>query len=89
MVGVPDPVKGEVPLAVIELRSGTTATAEEIRAFCRHNISSYKIPAYVVFRKGQDLPRTATGKVQKTRLREEMTALMEQGGLGAGGEGQG
>ena len=89
VVGVPDPAKGEVPLAVIELRPGHTATAEEIRAFCREGVSSYKIPAYVVFRKGQDLPRTATGKVQKTRLREEMTALMEQGGLGAGEEGQG
>jgi len=89
VVGVPDPVKGEVPLAVIELRSGQTAAAEEIRAFCHGNISSYKIPAYVVFRKGQELPRTATGRVQKTKLREEMAALIREGRSGAGQEGRG
>jgi acyl-CoA synthetase (AMP-forming)/AMP-acid ligase II len=58
--------------------------AEEIRAFCRDNISSSKRPVYVVFRKAEDLPRTATGKVQKTKLREEMTALMRRGDLAAG-----
>lgn len=83
VVGVPDAVKGEVPLAVIELRQGEAATADEIRAFCHGTISSYKIPAHVVFRKGHELPRTSTGKVQKTKLREEMDALLREGRPGA------
>jgi fatty-acyl-CoA synthase len=49
------------------LKSGATATAEDIIAHCRANLAGYKCPRYVVFR---DLPMTSTGKVQKFVLRE-------------------
>ncbi|HEU4366805.1 MAG TPA: AMP-binding protein [Methylomirabilota bacterium] len=72
VVGVPDPARGEVGVAVVELHEGATATAEALSAYCRERLASYKVPARVVFRKADEFPRTATGKVQKPRLREEL-----------------
>ena len=73
VVGVPDRARGEVGVAAVELREGATATAEALTAFCRERLASYKVPARIVFRKAEEFPRTATGKVQKPRLREELT----------------
>ena len=69
VVGLPDATKGEVPVVAVELRAGETATAEEVRGFCRDHIASYKIPVHVVFLRRDEFPRTSTGKVQKTELR--------------------
>jgi fatty-acyl-CoA synthase len=75
VVGLPDRGKGEVAAAAIELREGAAATAETLTAFCRERLASYKVPTHIVFRKADEFPRTATGKVQKPRLREEMERL--------------
>ena len=72
VVGVPDRARGEVGVAAVELRPGASATAEALTAFCRERLASYKVPARIVFRKAEEFPRTATGKVQKPRLREEL-----------------
>jgi fatty-acyl-CoA synthase len=72
VVGVPDRARGEVGVAAVELRPGAAATAEALTAFCRERLASYKVPARIVFRRAEELPRTATGKVQKRRLREEL-----------------
>jgi fatty-acyl-CoA synthase len=74
VVGLPDAVKGEVPVAAVELRVGEAATAEEIRGFCRGHIASYKVPVQVVFLRPDEFPRTNTGKVEKMALREVMAA---------------
>ena len=58
---------GETPCAIVTLRPGKTASAEEIIAFCRDNLARYKCPRAVVF---ADLPKTSTGKIQKFALRE-------------------
>jgi len=68
MIGVPDKIKDEVGLAFIELKEGETCTEEEIIGFCKGKIASFKIPRYVIF--GKDFSRTATGKVQKFKLKE-------------------
>jgi fatty-acyl-CoA synthase len=78
VVGLPDRGKGEIAAAAIELREGTAATVEALTAFCRERLASYKVPARFVFRKADEFPRTATGKVQKPRLREEMERLCAQ-----------
>ena len=72
VVGVPDRDKGEIVAAAIELREGATAAADALVAFCRERLASYKVPARLVIRKGDDFPRTPTGKVHKPRLREEL-----------------
>jgi acyl-CoA synthetase (AMP-forming)/AMP-acid ligase II len=76
VVGLPDTTKGEVPAVALQLREGETATAEEIRGFCRDHIASYKIPVHVVFLRPDEFPRTSTGKVQKTALREVIAARL-------------
>jgi fatty-acyl-CoA synthase len=72
VVGVADRARGEQVVAAIELRDGAAATAEALTAFCRERLAGYKVPARFVFRKGDEFPRTPTGKIQKPRLREEL-----------------
>ena len=68
IVGVPDQKWGEVPKAFVVKKPGATVTAQEIMDFCRDRIAHYKAPKYVEF---GDLPKTATGKIQKYVLREK------------------
>jgi fatty-acyl-CoA synthase len=68
--GVPDDLMGEEVAAWIRLRSGEAAEEDAIRAYCRGRIAHYKIPRYIRF--VQDFPMTASGKVQKFRMREAM-----------------
>ncbi len=68
VIGVPDPRWQEVGRAVVVLKAGRRATAEELIDFCQGKLARYKIPKSVVFVEG--LPRTAAGKVLKRELRE-------------------
>jgi fatty-acyl-CoA synthase len=69
VIGVPDPRYGEEICAWIKLKAGQTATAEEIRAFCKGQIAHYKIPRYIEF--VAEFPMTITGKIQKFVMREQ------------------
>jgi len=66
VVGVPDPVKGELPKACIVPRPGVAVTAAEIQTFCRASLAAYKVPRLVEFL--DRLPKTATGKIRKGEL---------------------
>jgi fatty-acyl-CoA synthase len=68
VVGVPDAFFGEVLLAVIIPRAGEQLTEEELREYCKGQISHQKIPRYFQF--VESYPLTASGKVQKFVLRE-------------------
>ena len=70
VIGIPDPVKDEVVAAVLELNEDREASADEVKEYCRGRIASYKVPAHVLFVPDDELPRTATGKVQKNLLAE-------------------
>ncbi|MES2717903.1 MAG: AMP-binding protein [Pseudomonadota bacterium] len=72
VVGVPDAKYGEELCAWIKLREGATATADEIRDFCRGQIAHYKIPRHIRFVDG--FPMTITGKIQKFVMRQESIA---------------
>lgn len=74
--GVPDPRYGEELCAWIILRPGQTATADDIRSFCREQIAHFKIPRHVEF--VDEIPMTVTGKAQKFRMR---AAMIEKLGL--------
>ena len=75
VVGIADRGKGEIAAAAIELHEGASASVEALTAYCRERLAGYKVPVHIVFRKAEEFPRTATGKVQKPRLREEMERL--------------
>ena len=68
VIGLPDFKYGEELCALVRLREGETATFEEIKDFCKGQISHHKIPMYVDF--VDSYPVTASGKIQKYRLRE-------------------
>jgi len=74
VVGIADSKYGEEVCAVIRLREGAQAEAEEIRAFCRDRIAHYKVPRYVRF--VEAFPMTVTGKVQKFLLRQQLEAQL-------------
>jgi len=74
VVGVPDDRFGEVICAWIRLNEGETATAEDIREFCRGQIAHYKITHHVCFEDA--FPTTVTGKIQKYLIREQMIARL-------------
>jgi long-chain acyl-CoA synthetase len=66
VAGVPDQAKGEVAHAWVVLKAGQTATAEELRMYCRERLAPYKVPAQVEFR--SELPKTMVGKVLRRAL---------------------
>ena len=68
--GVPDPKMGEEVCAWIQLKKGATVTEEEIRDYCKGQISHYKIPRYVRF--VDEYPMTVTGKIRKIEMSEMM-----------------
>jgi fatty-acyl-CoA synthase len=69
VVGLPDEKLGEVVLAWIRLKTGQTATEEEIQEFCTGSIAHFKIPQYIRF--VDSFPMTVTGKVQKFVIRQQ------------------
>jgi len=70
VIGVPDPKYGEEVCAWVKLRPGETASAEEIRAYCKGKLAHFKIPRYIKF--VESFPMTVTGKVQKFVMRRMM-----------------
>jgi fatty-acyl-CoA synthase len=72
IIGVPDSKYGEEVCAWIRLCDGHTADEDDIRAYCRGQIASYKIPRYIRFT--DSFPTTVTGKIQKFRMREVSTS---------------
>jgi len=72
VVARPDARWGESPCAFVTLKAGAGATAPELIEHCRALLAHFKCPKTIVF---TDLPKTSTGKVQKTLLRERAKAL--------------
>jgi len=74
VIGVPHDKWGESVHAVIVLKFDATASEEEILAWCKERIAGYKRPRSVSFIGDDEMPRTATGKVQHRKLRERFGA---------------
>ena len=76
IVGLPHEKWGEAPHAFVVLRAGAKAEAEELREFARANMAHFKAPQGFTFL--PELPKTATGKVQKFVLRGGKSAIARQ-----------
>jgi long-chain acyl-CoA synthetase len=74
VVGVPDRVLGEEVKAIVQLRPGSDATAEDLRAHCAGHLADFKVPEYVELR-DEPLPRNPAGKIMKSLLRGDVTAF--------------
>ncbi|HEV7825013.1 MAG TPA: AMP-binding protein [Mycobacteriales bacterium] len=68
VIGVPDEKWGELVLGLVVLGEGAEATESELIAHCRASLAGYKVPKRIEFR--EEIPRTATGKIQKFLLRK-------------------
>ena len=71
VIGLPDEHSGEAVTAFVVKRDAAV-TAEELRAFCKENLTGYKVPKQIIFR--ESLPKTNVGKVLRRALREEIAA---------------
>ncbi|MBV9327418.1 MAG: o-succinylbenzoate--CoA ligase [Chloroflexi bacterium] len=69
VIGVPDAEWGRRVTAVVVVRAGVTATADELIAFCRQRLAAYKAPRHIEFRSA--LPRNGAGKLLRRELRIE------------------
>ena len=76
VVGLPDARWGEAPHAFVVLKADATASADDIRQFTRERLAHFKCPHSVTFLK--ELPKTATGKIQKFVLRGNRAAIAAQ-----------
>ena len=72
VVGAIDPIWGERVVAFVSRPPGQTVTADELIAFVARRLAAYKVPVEVVFL--EDLPKNATGKVNRRSLRERYAA---------------
>jgi len=73
--GIPDAKMGEEICAWVQLHAGQSMSEEELKDFCREQITHFKIPRHVRF--VEDFPMTVTGKIQKFIMREQMQAQLE------------
>ncbi len=72
VVAAPDAKWGEIPCAFVELKGNAIASAADLEQFCRQHLAGFKIPRRFIFR---ELPKTATGKIQKFVLRDAARAV--------------
>jgi fatty-acyl-CoA synthase len=79
VAGVPSSKYGEEVGAFIKKRPGAELNEEDVKDFCRGKISRYKIPKYIFF--VDDFPMTASGKIQKFKLRELSLELLKERGI--------
>ncbi|PYV08415.1 MAG: o-succinylbenzoate--CoA ligase, partial [Acidobacteria bacterium] len=76
IVGWPDERWGEVPHAFVVKKPGESITESDLREFARAHLAHFKVPSHFTFL--FELPKTATGKIQKYVLRERRSAVSQQ-----------
>lgn len=76
VVGLRDPVRGEIPVAFVELVDGATFNEKSLQAWCRERLAGYKIPRDVHHLEA--LPRNPTGKILRRELAERLASMNKQ-----------
>jgi fatty-acyl-CoA synthase len=76
VVGVSHPTRGENVAAFVVLHPRKTASAEQLRDFCKSSLASYKVPRHVFLITDGEVPRTGSGKIEKARLRQMAAARL-------------
>ncbi len=79
VAGIASPKYGEQVGAFVILKDGATVSEEDVRDFCRGKISRFKVPKYVFFMSAY--PMTASGKIQKYKLREKGLEMLKENGV--------
>jgi len=71
VIGITDPMRGEQPVAFVELKEGETFDPQSILSLCRSKLANYKVPAEI--RHLESLPRNPTGKIMRRELKKLLT----------------
>jgi 2-aminobenzoate-CoA ligase len=77
VIGVPDEVRGQIAKAFVVLKPGQTVSPEELLAFCKGKIATYKLPREIVI--VNELPRTPTGKLLRRVLKQKEPGAQQPG----------
>jgi len=77
VIGVPDEVRGQIAKAFVVLKPGQTLSSEELIAFCKGKIATYKLPREIVI--VNELPRTPTGKLLRRVLKQKEPGVQQPG----------
>lgn len=72
VIGIPDEATGEIPVAYVQVREKNDTTERELKALCMRDLAAYKVPRAFIC-DTHDLPTTATGKVDKKKIKAEHT----------------
>ena len=75
VIGVPDEVRGQIAKAFVVLKPGQSLSSEELIAFCKGKIATYKLPREIVI--VSELPRTPTGKLLRRVLKQKEPATQQ------------
>ena len=73
VVGIADPARGETVAAVAGPFAGRSADGAELRERLRDELSAFKVPRHIFIFSSEEIPRTASAKIQKPQLREILT----------------
>ncbi|MHB1101556.1 MAG: long-chain-fatty-acid--CoA ligase [Devosia sp.] len=76
VIGVPDEYRGEAPVAFVKLRTGATATEDELKKFLAKKLNKLEMPREIIFKDA--LPKTLIGKLSKKELRQEYGEMKER-----------
>ncbi|RDW18948.1 o-succinylbenzoate--CoA ligase [Oceanobacillus chungangensis] len=80
VIGITDEKWGEIPVAYLSLNNGSTKSEEEIKSYCQKRLAKYKIPKNIFIL--DELPKNATGKIDKSRILEfQMKSLEKESNL--------
>lgn len=79
-VGLRDDRWGEIGCAVVVRAPGSELSEQDVLALCRERLARFKVPKRVVFYRAEELPTTPTGKVQKFKLVEQLSAIAMENG---------
>ena len=75
--GIPDPQWGELVMAIVTLKPGTTLTTQELISFCKKSLAGYKVPRRIEFSESE-LPKSGSGKILKRVLREKFWSQQQR-----------
>jgi long-chain acyl-CoA synthetase len=73
VIGMQDPVRGELPVAFVEMKEGQAFDERALRSWCREHLAGYKVPAEI--RVMEQLPRSPTGKILRRELRKLLSPI--------------
>jgi len=81
VVGIPDARHGYVGVAFIQLHEDTHENRCEAEQYCKDHLARFQVPKYYVYVTDADWPRTASGKIQKFKLRQRAEEMFPESGV--------